>query len=106
MIEGAGHPGGGWGSAAVDRSTRQADAVLVGGSFDGTGESAQQVPPVGHLDRVGCRAGGGLAEGAAPISADDLDFGVIGEPGSNGASGAVEQEIDRPSCSTSMRTLP
>ncbi|MFE5772673.1 hypothetical protein ACFQ7O_30415 [Streptomyces sp. NPDC056485] len=35
----------------------QADAVLVGGAFDGAGERVQQVPPVCHLDRYGGAGG-------------------------------------------------
>lgn len=66
---------------------------------DGLGDSlcevVPEVPSVDDLLRLGRRCPGGLSIGAGSVAADDLDLGVLGEPGGDGLGFAVGQHVDR-----------
>ena len=70
--------------------------MSVKDACQGVAEIAQQMPPIGNLDRI--RSTGPHAVGivAGPIAGDDLDAGMRLQPRLDSLGLAVPQQIDRP----------
>jgi hypothetical protein len=77
------------------RGIGQAGAVGSGALLDGLGEVLPQVEPVGDLDRLRRPGPGPVRVRSRPVSADDLDAGVSGEPVREGPGVAAFQEVER-----------
>ena len=54
----------------------------------------EQMPAIGDLDGLGGTLARPVGVGAGAIAAEDLDAGVVLQPGGEGLSGPVGQEID------------
>ncbi len=54
---------------------------------------AQEVPAVGHLDRLRGAAADAVRIGSSPVARHDRDAGVPKEPGRQGVGVAVGQEV-------------
>src|SRR5512135_1041386 len=63
-------------------------------AFDGLAHVLQEMPTIGDLLGLGRRLGGGLRVGRRTVAADQLDAGVGLEPGPDGRSVTIGQEID------------
>ena len=63
-------------------------------SFEDIAQIRQQVPAIGHLDRIGRRFVRGPGIGRGPIAADDLNAGMLAEPASEGRGFAIRQQVD------------
>ena len=61
---------------------------------DGLGQQVPQVPAVADLHRAGQGPADGLAVGSRPVTADDLDSGVVPQPLLRDAGGAALDRID------------
>jgi hypothetical protein len=59
---------------------RRSPRTTVEGSFEDIPQVRQQVPAIGHLDRIGRRLVRGPGVGRGPIAADDLDTGMLAQP--------------------------
>ena len=70
--------------------------VTVESVAHGIAEIAQQVEPVGHLDRLRSAGANAVGIGAGPVAGDDLDAGMRLQPGGDGLGTAVGQQVDRP----------
>jgi hypothetical protein len=77
------------------RGIGQAGAVGGGALLDGLGEVLPQVEPVGDLDRLRRPGPGSVRVRSRPVSADDLDPGVSGEPVREGLGVAAHEEVER-----------
>nr|WP_228567015.1 hypothetical protein [Nocardia sp. SYP-A9097] len=53
------------------------------------------MPAIGDLHRVRCSGSGALGVGAGAVTADDLHSRVGSQPGREGVSGPVVQDLDR-----------
>jgi len=54
----------------------QAPAVVAGDPVDGVGQVAEQVPAIGHLDRIRRADSGTFGVASGAVSADDLRAGM------------------------------
>ena len=56
-----------------------AQAAVMGGDglLDVLGKVVPQMPPIGHLDRLGCPAAGSLGIGTGTVSANHLNTRVL-----------------------------
>nr|WP_243761756.1 hypothetical protein [Streptomyces sp. YIM 98790] len=72
----------------------QQRAVAGDGPLDGLDEVVEQVPAVRALDGVGCSGACAVGVGGSAVAADDLDTGVVGQPGGKGGGLTVRQNID------------
>jgi hypothetical protein len=63
------------------------------------------VPPVGDLDGLRSAAGGAVGTGPGTVAADDLDAGMVVQPGGQGVGGTVAQQRGR-LVAMSIRTVP
>jgi hypothetical protein len=70
--------------------------VTVESVAHGIAQIAQQVEPVGHLDLLRSAGANAVGKGAGLVAGDDLDAGMILQPGGAGRGTAVGQQIDRP----------
>ena len=67
--------------------------VTVESVAHGIAQIAQQVEPVGHLDRLRSAGANAVGKGAGPVTGDDLDAGMRLEPGGDGLGRAVGQQV-------------
>ncbi len=74
----------------------EARAVARDASLSRFAEVAPEVEPIGNLDGGGRANAGALGEEWGAIAADDLDPRMIGQPGRDGASLAIRQQVHRP----------
>ena len=50
---------------------------MVGdGALDGVGEVVPDMPPIGHLQRVGCAGPGAIGVDTSPVPADEVHAGM------------------------------
>ena len=70
--------------------------VTVESVAHGVAQIAQQVEPVGNLDRLRSAGTNAVGKGTGPVAGDDLDAGMILQPGGDGLGTAVGQQLDRP----------
>ena len=70
--------------------------VTVESVAHGVTQIAQQVEPVGHLDRLRSAGANTVGEGTGPVAGDDLDARMILQPGGYGLGTAVRQQLDWP----------
>src|SRR4051812_18176531 len=69
--------------------------VTVESVTHGIAQIAQQVETVGNLDSIRSAGANAVGKGAGPVAGDDLDAGMRLQPGGDGLSRAVGQQIDR-----------
>ena len=67
--------------------------MVAGHGADGIAKVAQQVPAVGHLDRIRCSLAHAIRVGAGPVARDDLDPGVLTKPSGQGVGLPVRQQV-------------
>ena len=69
--------------------------VAIESVAHGIAEIAQQVEPVGHLDRLRSTGANAVGVGAGAVTGHDLDTGVRLQPGGDGLGLAIGQQVDR-----------
>ncbi len=70
--------------------------MLEHGLLDGVCQVLPEVESVGDMDGVGGAEPCGLGIEGGAVTADDLDSGMRGQPGTDGLDGAVGQQVDGP----------
>jgi hypothetical protein len=68
--------------------------LAVDNGTDGIAKVAQQMPPIGYLDRFRRALPYAIGIGAGPVARDDLDPGVLAKPFGQARSLPVGQEVD------------
>lgn len=112
-------PAFGFGDRRFDFAiTRRAGCIVVGCRFDRDGSDpggfvqitvmvvehtakciaavAQKMPPIRHLDGLWCSLAGSIGIGAGAIAHDDFNGRMVLQPGGQGLSPAVGQQVDDP----------
>ena len=73
-------------------------SMPVAEGLDGLADVAEQVPSIGDLDGVRGTLADAVGVGTGTIAGDDLDARPVTQPGGDGSSLAIGQEIDHPVC--------
>jgi hypothetical protein len=68
--------------------------VTINGALQGIAEVAQQMPPIRDLHRSRRALARSLGVGAATVAGDNLDAGMLAQPGCDGLAAAFGQEIN------------
>jgi hypothetical protein len=76
------------------RGLPHSTAVTINCSLHGCAEVLQQMPPIGHLERVGCALACCIGIGAGTVTCDNFDSTMPLQPSRNCAGFSVGQQVD------------